>query len=50
MVPSLAHYFNDDAFGPLTVEFGVINLLPRAEIQLSVGHGNDDFVMHDAGF
>ena len=42
-----AHHFNDDAFRPLPVELGVINLLPGAEIQLPVGHRNDDLVMHE---
>src|ERR1022692_999747 len=33
---SLAHNFNNDAFWAPAVEFGVINLLPRAEIELSI--------------
>src|ERR1035437_9433511 len=43
---SLAHHFNDDAFGALSVEFGVINLLPRAEVELAFGHRNHHLMMH----
>src|SRR3984957_6954676 len=40
------HRFNDDAFGTLSVELGVIDLLPGAEIELAFGHRHDDLVMH----
>src|SRR5277367_1376453 len=43
---SLAHDFNNDAFGPLPVEFRVINLLPRSEIEFSRCHRHDYLVMH----
>src|ERR1700733_11050443 len=46
----LTHHFNDDAFRPLAVELGVINLLPSSEIQFRVRDGNDDLVMHDQTF
>src|SRR5579863_2472034 len=42
-----AHYFNDDAFGALSVELGVIDLLPRPEIQLATGHRHNHFVVHN---
>src|SRR5271157_1208241 len=43
---SLAHHLNDDAFGPTSVEFGVINLLPRAEIELAFGHRDHHLMVH----
>jgi hypothetical protein len=43
---SLAHDFNNDAFGALSVEFRVINLLPRSEIQLPGGHRHDHLVVN----
>ena len=36
---SLTHCFNNDAFRTLAVELRVIDLLPRAEIQLARGTG-----------
>src|ERR1035437_6433061 len=45
-----AHYFNDDSFVALAVEFGVENLLPGAEVEFSVGDRNDDFVVNDQRF
>ena len=44
------HYFNDDAFLALAVEFGIVNLLPGAEIELTGGHGNDHLVVHQEAF
>src|SRR5271154_3777201 len=44
------HDFNNDAFRPAPVEFGVINLLPGPEIELSGGHWNDHLVMHQKAF
>src|SRR5262249_53882072 len=41
----LTHYFNDDAFGPLSVEFGIVDLLPRSKIEFARSHWNDDLVM-----
>ena len=38
------------SFVPLAVEFGVENLLPRAEVEFSVGDRDDDFVVNDQGF
>src|SRR5690242_5366056 len=43
----LAHYLNDDAFIALSVELGVIDLLPWTEIELARGHRHDDLVMHE---
>src|SRR6266446_8410064 len=45
-----SHYFNDDSFVALAVEFGIENLLPRAEIEFSVGDRDDDLVMNDQRF
>ena len=45
-MPLLAHYFQYDAFGSLTVELGIINLLPGTEIELARGHRHDHLVMH----
>src|ERR1035438_3763829 len=47
---SLAHNFNNDAFWAPAVEFGVINLLPRAEIELSIRHGHDHLVVDQQTF
>src|SRR5580693_2316173 len=41
-----AHRFNNDAFRTLSVELGVIYLLPGAEIELAFSHRHDRFVMH----
>jgi hypothetical protein len=46
----LAHYFNDDAFLPLTVEFRIINLLPWSEIQFPERDRENDFVVDDQAF
>jgi hypothetical protein len=46
----LTHHFNDDAFRPLTVELGVVNLLPGPEIQFSVRDRDDDLMMNDEAF
>jgi hypothetical protein len=43
----LTHHFNDDAFGPLSVEFRVIDLLPWAEIEFARGNRNDDFMVNE---
>src|SRR5258708_36047755 len=45
-----SHDFNDDSFVALAVEFGVENLLPRAEIEFPAGDRDDDFVMDDQRF
>jgi len=42
-----SHNFDEDALVALAVEFGVKNPLPGAEIELSIGHRNDDFVVND---
>jgi len=42
----LAHRLQHHAFFPLPVEFGVIHLLPRTEIQPSLRNRYDDLVMH----
>src|ERR1700722_16094010 len=44
---SLTHYLNNDAFRPLTVEFGIVNLLPGAKIEPAVRHRYNHLVMHD---
>jgi len=44
---SLAHHFlMMTRFGALSVEFGVINLLPRAEVESALGHRNHHFMVH----
>ena len=43
---SLSHYFNNDALGALSVELGVVNLLPWTKIELAFGHRHNHFVMH----
>src|ERR1035437_854574 len=45
-----AHYFNDDSFVALAVEFGIENLLPGAEVKFPVGDWDDDFVVNDQRF
>jgi len=45
--PSLSHDLNNDAFGALAVELGVINLLPGPEIELAGGHRHDHLVMDE---
>ena len=46
----LAHYLNDDAFRTLSVEFGIINLLPGAKIEPALGHRNNHLMMHHQAF
>jgi CheY-like chemotaxis protein len=43
---SFTHYFNDDAFGPLSVKLGVIQLLPGPEIKARVRHRHDHLMMN----
>src|ERR1019366_2425211 len=45
-----AHYFNDDSFVALAVEFGVENLLPGAAVKFPVGDWGDAFVVNDQRF
>src|SRR5262249_12093756 len=39
--------FNDDAFGTSSVELGIVNLLPRSEIQLACCHRYYNLVVHE---
>jgi len=41
-----AHYLDNDAFRALPVEFRVIDLLPRPEIQLPIRHRNDHLMVN----
>src|SRR5579863_1623170 len=43
----LAHHFHNDSLVPLTVELGVENPLPSAEIQSPGGDRNDDLMMYE---
>jgi hypothetical protein len=43
----LTHDFDNDAFRSLSIEFGVIHLLPGAEIEFARSDGDNDFVMND---
>jgi hypothetical protein len=47
---SFTHYFYDDALWPLSVEFGIVNLLPRTEIELAVGHRHNHLVVDQEAF
>ena len=42
-----AHYLNDHAFRALSIEFGVKDLLPWAEVQLALGDRQDDLAVDD---
>src|SRR5262249_42399992 len=44
---SFPHHLNDDAFRALSVELGVIDLLPWAKVETAVGYRNDDLMMHE---
>lgn len=44
-----SHHFNNHPFVALAIEFGVEDLLPRAEVEPAVGDRDDDFVVN-AGF
>ena len=46
----LPNHFYQHAFSPIAVKFAVIDLLPRAEIELAFGDGYDDFAAHDLSF
>src|SRR5436309_3010962 len=41
------HHLHDDALLPLTIELGIEDLLPRAEIELAVGDGQNHLMTHD---
>src|SRR5467141_2480898 len=43
---SLAHYLDNDAFGALSVELRIINLLPRPEVERTGGHRDYHLMMH----
>ena len=49
-MPSFTHYFQNDAFGPLSVEFRVVNLLPGAEIEFALSHRHDHLVVNQQAF
>src|SRR5450755_4250863 len=43
----LPQHLDDQPFGPPTVEFAVEHLLPRAEIELALGHRDDHLMMDE---
>src|SRR5260370_12935047 len=43
---SLSHHLDNDAFRALSVELGIINLLPGPEIEAPVGHRHNHLMMH----
>jgi hypothetical protein len=47
---SFPHHFNDDAFSPLSIKFGIIDGLPRSQIQLSMRNWQNNLVMHEQIF
>ena len=47
---SLADDFHQHALATQAVEFAVENLLPRAEVEAAVGHGNHNLPAHNAAF
>ncbi len=51
MIPeSLANDFHQDSFFSAPVKLTIKNLFPRTEIQLSLGHRNDNLTPHDRSF
>ena len=42
--------FDQDPFSPPPVELPVENLLPRTEIEFSIGHGHHNLSSHDQPF
>jgi hypothetical protein len=46
----LTHDFHNHPLVTLTVKFSVENSLPSAEVELTGGDGNDDFVVDEQGF
>ena len=44
--PLLADDLDEDPLFPSPIEFSVEDLFPRAEVQLRVGDGNDNFAAH----
>jgi hypothetical protein len=46
LLVSLSHYLDDEPLSPLTVKFGIINLLPGAEIQSSISYRNYYLMVH----
>jgi hypothetical protein len=46
----LAHRFDDHPLSPATVELGVENLLPGAEVQFSPGDRHPNLVVDQKGF
>jgi len=47
---SFADDFDQDPFAAPAVEFAVVNLFPRPEIQRAFGDGHDHFAAHDLAF
>src|SRR5262245_61151062 len=46
----LAHHLHDDALSPLAIELGVEHLLPRTEIEATVGDRQHHLMTHDCAF
>ncbi len=42
--------FNQDPFGPTTIELTIENLFPGSEVQSAFGNGHDHFSPHDLSF
>ena len=49
-LPSLPHRLDHHPLSSLAVEFGIVDLLPGAEVQPAFGDGDDDLVMHEQAF
>ena len=49
-IASLPDDLDQHAFGPLSVEFAVEDLLPGAEVEFAFGDGDDRFPAHDLAF
>src|SRR5260370_28341924 len=46
LADSRSHAFDNDAFRALSVDLGIINLLPGPEIEPPIGHWHNHLMMH----
>src|SRR5258706_4196886 len=47
--PSFPHYFDHQSLGPLAIELGIKNLLPRSQVQHAFGDLQDHLMVHHDG-
>lgn len=46
----IAHHFDNEPLGTLTVKFCVKDALPRAKVEAPLGNGHNHFMMNEQAF